>query len=78
MALQTLKGHRGYVSLVAFSPNSKQVVSRSYDQIVQLWDMATGALLQTLKGHTGLISSEASSPDSKQVVSRSDDQTVQL
>ena len=40
---------------VAFSPNSKQVVSGSDDKTVRLWDAATGALLQTLKGHSDSV-----------------------
>jgi len=63
---------------VAFSPDSKQVVSRLDDQTVWLWDMATGALQQTLEGHTDWVTSVAFLPDGKQVVSRSDDQTVRL
>jgi WD40 repeat protein len=52
----TLKGHSGWASSVAFSPDGKQVVSRSDDNTVRLWDAATGAALQTLEGHSGPIS----------------------
>ena len=72
------EGHSDWVSSVAFSPDSKQVVSGSDNPTVRLWDAATGALLQTLEGHNGPVNSVAFSPDSKQVVSGSDDQTVQL
>ncbi|PVH70818.1 hypothetical protein DL98DRAFT_577678 [Cadophora sp. DSE1049] len=76
--LQTLEGHTGPVESVAFSPNSKQVVSGSDDRTVRLWDAATGALQQTLEGHTGGVTSVAFLPDSKQVMSGSDDRTVRL
>jgi WD40 repeat protein len=76
--LQTLEGHTGWVTSVAFSRDSKQVVSGSRDKTVQLWDAATGALLQTLEGHTGWVRSVAFSCDSKQVVSGSHDKTVRL
>src|SRR6266536_2298979 len=76
--LQTLEGHSDLVNSVAFSPDSKQVVSRSGDQTVRLWDAVTGALLQTLEGHSDPVSSVAFLPDSKQVVSGSVDLTVRL
>src|SRR5205814_8020420 len=60
-----LKGHSASIRSVAFSPDSKQVVSGSNNKTVQLWDAATGALLQTLKGYSGSVSSVAFSPDGK-------------
>ena len=75
--LQTLEGHTGGVSSVAFSPDSKQIVSGSSDATVRRWDAATGQqLLPALEGHTGGVSSVAFSPDSKQIVSGSYDTTV--
>jgi WD40 repeat protein len=55
VAPQTLKGHSGSVSSVAFSPDGKLVVSASYDKTIRLWDAVTGAALQTLKGHLDKI-----------------------
>ncbi|PVH71314.1 hypothetical protein DL98DRAFT_521125, partial [Cadophora sp. DSE1049] len=75
---RTLEGHSGPVNSVAFSPDGKQVVSGSYNNMVQLWDAATGAALQTLKGHSSAVNSVAFSPDGKQVVSGSYDKTVRL
>lgn len=73
-----LEGHTETISLIAFSPNGKQIVSCSVDYIVQLWDINTRIILQTFKGHTDLIKSVAFSLDSKQIMSCSYDTTVWL
>ena len=50
----TLTGHVGWVRSVAFSPDGKRVVSGSADNLVKIWDIATGAevnsFLSVLRG----------------------------
>jgi WD40 repeat protein len=53
-------------------------VSSSYNETVQLWDVAIGAALQTLKSYNSIVNSVAFLPDSKQVMSSFYDETVQL
>ncbi|RYP43976.1 hypothetical protein DL768_009507 [Monosporascus sp. mg162] len=75
---QTLQGHSSAVNSVAFSPDSKLLVSGSYDYTVRLWDTTTGQCRQTLQGHSLAVYSVAFSPDSKLLASGSYDITVRL
>ena len=53
--LQTLEGHIGYVSSVAFSHDSTRLASASSDSTIKIWDASSGACLQTLVGHSYLV-----------------------
>jgi WD40 repeat protein len=46
-----LKGHDQRVVSVQFSPDSKQVVTASWDKTVRTWDVASAKVLQVFKGH---------------------------
>ena len=76
--LQTLEGHLGSVTAVAFSPDGKQLASGSSDERVRLWDAATGAVLQRLDGHSGTVRAVGFSPDGKQLAVVSGDKTIIL
>lgn len=48
----TLKGHTAWVNCVNFSPDGKKLGSSSDDNLIKIWDVATGKCLTTYKGHT--------------------------
>jgi len=78
--LQTLRGHKGDVHTVAFSPDDdgRWVASAGEDSAVKVWESHTGKLVRSFRGHTGLVSSLAFSPDGRRLVSGSRDHTVKV
>ncbi|KAM3104714.1 TIR domain-containing protein, partial [Phormidesmis sp. 146-33] len=72
-----MKGHRGWVHSVSFSPDGKTLATGSYDNTVKLWDLQ-GRELQTLKGHSERVNSVSFSPDGKTLATGSYDNTVKL
>ncbi|KAJ3280118.1 hypothetical protein HDU79_011982, partial [Rhizoclosmatium sp. JEL0117] len=74
--VKTLIGHSSKVDSVAFSPDSKKVVSGA--ETVKLWSVETGECVKTLEGHSGHVTSVAFSLDSRTVASGSWDKTVKL
>ncbi|KAJ6436219.1 Ankyrin repeat-containing domain protein [Purpureocillium lavendulum] len=75
---QTLEGHDGPFTAIAFSPDGKMLASASFDDTMRLWDMGTGTPRQTLKSHGGPVMVIALSPDGKIVALASHDGTLRL
>ncbi len=76
-----LKGHDNVVNGLAFSPNSRYLLSGqggSSNQIAIVWDINQQQRLHILKGHTKEIYAVAFTPDSKRVVTGSLDQSLRL
>ena len=74
----TLVGHSGDVTDVAFSPEGELVASSSTDGTVRLWRVCDGSLLSVLEDHTDYVLSVAFSPDGNLLASGSNDRTVRL
>jgi WD40 repeat protein len=65
------------VTALAFSPDG-QTLAVAIDRDVQLWDVATGALLTKFHGHQAKVACLAFSPDGTRLASGSYDHTVRL
>ena len=69
--------HPSPVKSVAFSPDGGRLASGS-DEIVRIWNMATGELEDELEGHTDIVLSVAFSHNGRFIVSGSGDETVRI
>jgi WD40 repeat protein len=75
---QVLTGHSGPVYAVAFSPDGRWLASGGADNVVKLWEVASGAEVRSFRGHTDYVSSLAFSPDGRWLASGSKDRTIRL
>ena len=69
--------HTEYVKSVAFSPDGSRLASGS-DEIVRIWNTATGELEDELEGHTGWVESVVFSHNGRFIVSGSRDMTIRI
>lgn len=77
--METLfKGHDNVVYAVAFSPDSKRLISGSGDKTAIVWDLATRQQALRLSGHTKTIKAVAFTRDGDRVVTGSEDETLRL
>jgi WD40 repeat protein/energy-coupling factor transporter ATP-binding protein EcfA2 len=74
----TLRGHKGPIYSVSFSPDGKRVATASFDKTAKIWDAATGKELMTLSGHEGWVWSVTFSPDGTRLATASIDKTVKI
>jgi hypothetical protein len=78
LAVDELQGHQNAVNGVAFLPDSKQLVSASWDKTIKLWDTQTRKELQTLSGHENQVCCIAVSRDGNIIASGSTDTSIRL
>ena len=74
-----LQGHTRAICSVAFSPDSKYIISGSGDKRIQIWNTNTGEPVAIpLVGHTEAVRSVAFSQDGKSIISGSYDNTLRI
>jgi WD40 repeat protein len=71
-----LKGHKGTVSAVVFSPDGATIATGSWDHTVKLWDAATGQERATFKWPIGRVYCLAYAPDGLRLVAGGDNGSV--
>jgi WD40 repeat protein len=60
--LHVLRGHKGRVTALSFSPDGACIASASVDKTVKLWDVTTGQLIKTMSEHGAIVFSVDFSP----------------
>ena len=74
--LKTLEGHKGHVTALAMTADSRFVLSGGQDGVVHLWDLETGTQLKTMTGHKSAILMIHITFDGQHVITGSGDGTV--
>ena len=68
-----LKGHKGTVSAVAYSPDGSTIATGSWDMTVKLWDAATGRERTTFRWPIGRVYCLAYAPDGLRLAAGGDE-----
>ena len=58
-----LQGNQGVVGAVALSPDGRHALTGGKEQVVRLWDVATGECLRVFEGHNSEVTALRFSPD---------------
>ena len=73
-----LEGHNDCVFTVEFNHTGTYVVSTSEDEMIRIWDVATGKLYRVLIGHNDSVVYACFNTYNTMITSASSDQTVRI
>jgi WD40 repeat protein len=73
-----LKGHRGLVTGVAYSPDARYLATAGADGTLRIWDTGSGQERRTVPGNGTALTCVAYSPDGHLVAASGEDQAIHL
>jgi tRNA A-37 threonylcarbamoyl transferase component Bud32 len=76
--VRRFEGHKGCVWAVAWSGDARRAYSAGEDNLIRVWDTATGAEVGQFEGHQSRVLCLALSPDGRILLSGSSDATVRI
>jgi WD40 repeat protein/serine/threonine protein kinase len=77
VSFATMSGGGVPVSAI-FSPDGRRLATWTWDNVLRIWDVDSGASIAALEGHSDGITSAAFSPDGTRIASGSYDRTVRI
>jgi serine/threonine protein kinase len=76
--VRTYRGHKDFVTALAFSPNGKWLASAGLDGSIRIWATGSSRLMRRLYGHRGRVGGLAFSPAGDTLVSAGSDGQVRI
>jgi uncharacterized caspase-like protein len=70
--------HKSLMTVIAFARDGRTFASGGADEVVKIWDTATGRLVKDMAGHTWTVRSLAFLPDGRRLLSGSGDRTMRI
>ena len=76
--LLAMSGHQDLILQLSWSRDGSQILSRSDDNVLRIWDSQTGDLINEFVGGQSAITDARWSPEERALLTASEDGTVRL